>query len=85
MFGGGYFALSIGGVLSSRADKAALEFILGPSLGLLDNKVFITVAFHAARVESLAEASKFDLPSGGTAWPEIGEWVQRPRAFPNRV
>lgn len=61
------FAFSGGLVLSNRSGAAgdgglATEFIAGPSLGFLDNRVFTTFGFHAARVEQLGGDFKIGDP-----------------------
>lgn len=53
------FALSTGLVISNRNNTTELEFIAGPSIGLLRNTVFATFGFHAARVETLANGFEF--------------------------
>jgi hypothetical protein len=56
------FALSAGLVLSNRNDGLSTEFIAGPSLGLANNKMFLTFGFHAARVEELSGDFKIGDP-----------------------
>jgi hypothetical protein len=55
-------AISGGLVFSNRNDGLATEFIGGPSLGLANNKVFLTFGFHAARVEELSGGFKIGDP-----------------------
>lgn len=47
-------ALSGGLVFSNRTDGLATEFVAGPSFAFARNKVFLTIGFHAARVQQLA-------------------------------
>lgn len=56
--GPGTVALSVGLVVSNRSDNTELEYLAGPSLGFLKNLVFVTAAFHAARVPQLAGGFK---------------------------
>jgi hypothetical protein len=64
----GSFALSTGLVLSNRNNTTEAEFIAGPSLGLLNNKLFLTIGYHAARVETVGGGFKIgdDIPSSIT-------------------
>jgi hypothetical protein len=50
----GSLAASSGLVVSNRNGDTEVEFILGPSIGFLDNHVFATFGFHAAKVEKLS-------------------------------
>jgi hypothetical protein len=54
----GSFALSTGLVLSNRNGTTEAEFIVGPSIGFLSNRVFVTFGYHAARVEQLGGGFK---------------------------
>lgn len=56
------FALSGGLVFSNRNDGLATEFIAGPSLGFAKDKIFLTLGFHAARVEELSGGFKIGDP-----------------------
>ena len=56
--GDGSFALSTGLVLSNRNGTTEAEFIVGPSIGFLSNRVFFTFGYHAARVEQLGGGFK---------------------------
>jgi hypothetical protein len=56
------FALSAGLVFSDRNSGLATEFVAGPSLGLANNKMFLTLGFHAARVEELGGGFKIGDP-----------------------
>ena len=56
------FALSGGLVFSNRSDGLATEFIAGPSLGFAKDKIFLTLGFHAARVEELSGGFKIGDP-----------------------
>ena len=54
--------LSTGLVLARRGGTVNPEYVAGPSLGWLDNSVFITFGYHAARVEKLAGGFKIGDP-----------------------
>ena len=54
----GSFAISTGLVLSNRNGTTEAEFIVGPSIGFLSNRVFFTFGYHAARVEQLGGGFK---------------------------
>jgi hypothetical protein len=56
--GPGSVALSAGLVVSSQAGSTELEYLAGFSLGFLKNLIFLTPAFHAARVPQLAGGFK---------------------------
>lgn len=64
----GSFAVSTGLVLSNRNGTTEAEFIIGPSIGLLTNRVFLTFGYHAARVEQLGGGFKLgdDIPASIT-------------------
>lgn len=56
-------ALSTGIVLANRGESnVSTEFIAGPSLGFLNNKLFTTFGFHAARVDQLGGGFKIGDP-----------------------
>ena len=40
-------ALSIGLVITNRNDEAEAEFIAGPTLGFIKDRMFVTFGFHA--------------------------------------
>lgn len=48
------FAVSVGLGFTNRDDTTSYEFIVGPSLGFLNNRFFITAGYSAARVPRLA-------------------------------
>ena len=54
----GSCGVSIGVVVSDRANSVDLEYLAGVSLGFLSNVVLITPAFHAARVPELGGGFK---------------------------
>lgn len=64
----GSFALSTGLVLSNRNGTTEAEFIAGPSIGLLSNRIFLTFGYHAARVERLGGGFKLgdEIPASVT-------------------
>jgi hypothetical protein len=55
-------ALSGGLVFSNRDDGLATEFVAGPSFAFARNKVFLTLGFHAARVQQLGGDFKIGDP-----------------------
>jgi hypothetical protein len=48
------FAVSTGVVGANRNDSTQLEYVVGPSLGLLKNQMFLTFGLHMARTQELA-------------------------------
>jgi len=48
------FALSSGIIGANRGEGTQLEYTMGPSLGLLRNKLFLNFGLHLAKVEKLA-------------------------------
>jgi len=56
------FALSTGFIFSSRNNVTDTEFIVGPSLGLLHDNLFLNIGLHVARVDSLGGGFKLGEP-----------------------
>jgi hypothetical protein len=56
------FSWSLGLVIASRAEGAQTEYITGPSVGFLENKVVFTFGYHAARVARLGGGFKIGDP-----------------------
>ncbi len=63
--------LATGLVLTSRDNSTEVEFIVGPSFGFLDDRFFIVLGYHTARVQSLRSK---DIPAGTTDIPVDKDW-----------
>jgi hypothetical protein len=65
------WGLSTGLVLTSRDSSTEVEYIVGPNFGLLDNRFFIVLGYHVARVQSLRSK---DIPADTTTVPVVKAW-----------
>jgi hypothetical protein len=65
------WGISTGLVLTSRDNTTEVEYIVGPNFGLLDNRFFIVLGYHAARVQSLRSS---DIPADTTDIPVVKVW-----------
>jgi hypothetical protein len=65
------WGISTGLVLTSRDNSTEVEYIFGPNLGLLDNRFFIVLGYHAARVQSLRSK---DIPAASDEIPVVKVW-----------
>lgn len=73
------WGISTGLVVSNRNDTTQTEFILGPSLGLLDNNLFMTLGLHLAQVEKLGGGHKIgeEIPADLTGeLPVKKDWAK---------
>lgn len=71
------WGISTGLVVSNRNDTTQTEFILGPTLGLLDNNLFMTFGLHLAQVEKLGGGFEIgqEIPSDLTGEPPVkNDW-----------
>jgi hypothetical protein len=70
------WGISTGLVLTSRNNTTEAEFIVGPNLGLLDDRFIIVLGYHAARVDSLGGGYKIgeDVPDDVTTIPVDRDW-----------
>ncbi len=65
------WGISTGLVLTSRDNSTEVEYIVGPNFGLLDNRFFIVLGYHAARVQSLRSK---DIPAASDEIPVVKVW-----------
>jgi hypothetical protein len=65
------WGISTGLVLTTRDNTTEVEYIVGPNLGLLDNRFFIVLGYHAARVQSLRSK---DIPADSQEIPVVKVW-----------
>lgn len=65
------FGLATGLVLTSRNNTMEAEFIVGPSFGFLDDRFFVVLGYHTARVQSLRSK---DIPADTTDIPIDKDW-----------
>lgn len=65
------WGLATGLVLTQRNSTTEAEFIVGPSFGFLDDRFFVVLGYHTARVQSLRSE---DIPAGTTDIPVDKDW-----------